>query len=237
MRGDAWQRVIAEAVTRATAPLRAENARLRAEVQRLRAELTVPPDPALDTRPALGMGFGTRAAFCQWGHLRPAHRSPAPPHVTSVDTDTAARVLGCAPRTARAVLARIAAHTGEQPRRRPLLPGAALRASVPSTDFAAHQLPARRDRRRRARCLTTTATSPRCRRPSASPSVPSLIAPAPRGATGSLGRSPLADTPAMSAHGTGSKIPPTLLPVLFDLSQSLHQARAACGTTTSSRRG
>lgn len=45
VRGDAQQRVIAEAVTRATAPLRAENARLRAEVQRLRAELTVPARP------------------------------------------------------------------------------------------------------------------------------------------------------------------------------------------------
>ena len=36
------QRVVEEAVMRATSPLRAENARLRAEVQRLRAELTVP---------------------------------------------------------------------------------------------------------------------------------------------------------------------------------------------------
>ena len=43
--GEAQQRVIEEAVVRATAPLRAENARLRAEVVRLRAELTVPGRP------------------------------------------------------------------------------------------------------------------------------------------------------------------------------------------------
>ena len=41
----------------------------------------------------------------------------------------------------------------------------------------------------------------------------------------------------MSAHGTGSKIPPTLLPVPSTCRRACTQARAACGTTTSSRRG
>lgn len=45
------------------------------------------------------------------GHLRPECRE-RPLTVTEIDTDTAARALGCAPRTARDVLARIAARTG-----------------------------------------------------------------------------------------------------------------------------
>lgn len=55
--------------------------------------------------------------------------------MTSVDTDTAARALGCAPRTARDVLARIAARTGRT--------GTSATAgrparTVPVEDLAAH---------------------------------------------------------------------------------------------------
>lgn len=71
----------------------------------------------------------------QTGHLRPAHRSPAPPRVTSVDTDTAARVLGCGRSTARAVLAHIAARTGREGRSSTA--GRPAR-TVPLEDLAAH---------------------------------------------------------------------------------------------------
>ena len=72
------------------------------------------------------------------GHLRPAHPQTASPHVTSVDTDTAARVLGCAPRTARAVLARIAARTGRSGRAETTAAGGRPARTVPLDDFAAH---------------------------------------------------------------------------------------------------
>ena len=69
------------------------------------------------------------------GHLRPAQPRPALPRVTTVDTTTAARVLGCAPRTARAVLAHIAARTGREGRSSTA--GRPAR-TVPVEDFAAH---------------------------------------------------------------------------------------------------
>ena len=128
-----------------------------------------------------------------------------------------------APRNACAVpAARIAAHTGRSGRAETTAAGAAPRASVPLAGLCRAPGFLLRDVIDAAALavLTTTATSPALLPPRLHvTSVPSLIAPAPRGATAQGGR--LADTPAMSAHGTGSKIPPTLLPVP-DLSQSLH---------------
>lgn len=46
------------------------------------------------------------------GHLRPATATRPPHRVIDLDTTAAARALGCAPRTAREVLARVAARTG-----------------------------------------------------------------------------------------------------------------------------
>lgn len=71
------------------------------------------------------------------GHLRPEHPQTAPPRV-QIDTDTAARVLGCAPRTARAVLARIAARTGRSGRAETTAAGGRPARTVPLADFAAH---------------------------------------------------------------------------------------------------
>lgn len=68
------------------------------------------------------------------GHLRPECRERLL-DVTEIDTDTAARALGCAPRTARSVLARIAARTGREGRARTSgRPG----RTIPVADLAAH---------------------------------------------------------------------------------------------------
>lgn len=62
--------------------------------------------------------------------------------MTQIDTDTAARALGCAPRTARDLLARIAARTGREGRSRTAgRPG----RTVPLADLAAHLGLAERD--------------------------------------------------------------------------------------------
>lgn len=55
--------------------------------------------------------------------------------MTSVDTDTAARALGCAPRTARNVLASIAARTG---RTGTIATAGRSGRTVPVEDLAAH---------------------------------------------------------------------------------------------------
>lgn len=71
------------------------------------------------------------------GHLRPEQAARPSPRV-QIDTDTAARVLGCAPRTARAVLARIAASTGRSGRAETTAAGGRPARTVPLDDFAAH---------------------------------------------------------------------------------------------------
>lgn len=60
--------------------------------------MTCTPDPC--------EAFGSRNAFRPWDSCVRLLS------VIDVDTDTTARALGCATRTARDVLARVAAHTG-----------------------------------------------------------------------------------------------------------------------------
>ena len=74
----------------------------------------------------------------QTGHLRPLPPPRPSPRVTSVDTETAARVLGCGRSTARAVLARIAARTGRSGRAETTAAGGRPARTVPLADFAAH---------------------------------------------------------------------------------------------------